>query len=109
NTSPAAPAYGTDALIDAAGEKVAFIGNLWHPTVKTGTINIRKVHFRCGAVTLNAASELRVSLQTVSSTVGPPYQPDGVQDEFYDFKTATTAITANAWNSTGNLSADRVV
>lgn len=96
-------------LIDAAGEKVAVIGNVWHPTQKTGTINIRKIGFRAGGTTLNAASEIRVSLQNVSQTVGPPYQPDGVQDQFYDFKTATTAITPSSWNSTGNLSADRVV
>jgi hypothetical protein len=96
-------------VIDANTEKVGFIGPIWHPTVKTGNIAIRKVHFRCGAITLNAASEVRVSLQNVSTTAGPPLQPDGSQDEFYDFKTATTALSANAWNSTGNLSADRTV
>jgi hypothetical protein len=108
NNTIAAPGVGSE-VIDATGEKFGFIGNVWHPTIKTGTINIRKVHFRCSAVTLNAASEIRVSLQNVSGTAGPVYQPDGVQDQFYDFKTATTALTANAWNTTGALSGDRAV
>lgn len=99
------PAFSTTTVIDASTEKVAIVGAVWHPTVKTGTINIRKVHFRCGAVTFNAASVLRVSLQNVSATAGPPYQPDGTQDQTVDM----TSLTANAMNTTGNLSADRAV
>lgn len=105
--SGTAPAFGTNAVIDASGEKVAMVGCVWHPTVKTGTINIRKVHFRCGAVSINAASTVRVSLQTVSDTAGPPYQPDGTQDQTADI--AGSAMVANGWNITGNLSADRAV
>ncbi len=100
--------FGTTLVIDASGEKAALIGSIWHPTVKTGTINIRKVHFRLGAMTFNAASTIRVSLQNVSMTAGPPYQPDGTQDQTYDFASGS-GLTANAWNSTGNLSADRAV
>lgn len=98
------PGFG-GGVIDASTEKAAFIGYVWHPTVKTGSINIRKVHFRCGAVTFNAASVLRVSLQNISATAGPPFQPDGTQDQTADM----TAVTANAWNTTGALSADRTV
>lgn len=100
-----AVAFSTVGLLDASTEKTAFIGQVWHPTVKTGTINIRKVHFRCGAVTLNVLSAFRVSLQNLSLTSGPPYQPDGTQDQTYDF----TTLTANGWNTSGNLSADRAV
>lgn len=96
------PAFSTTLLMDASLESVAFVGFVWHPTVKTGTINIRKVHFRAGAVT--AAVGFRVSLQDVSATAGPPFQPDGVVDQF-----ATMTPTANAWNTTGALSADRAV
>ncbi len=104
-------ALATNVIISASGSKLAMVGQVWHPTVKSGTIKIRKVHFRCGALTLNNAggTELRVSLQNVSATAGPPYQPDGSQDQFYDFKTATTALSASAANVTGNLSADRDV
>jgi len=104
-----AAASSTTEVIDASAEKVAYVGNVWHPTIKTGTINIRKIHFRTGTVTLNAASQIRVSLQDLSLTAGPPFQPDGVQDQFFDFKTATTVLTANAWQNTGSLSADRPV
>ena len=101
--------FSASGVMDATAEKVAFVGSVWHPTVKTGTINIRKVHFRCGAIAINANSEVRCSLQNVSATAGPPYQPDGTQDQTYDFKTAATTLTQNAWNKTGNLSADRVI
>lgn len=100
-----APAFASGMLIDAVAEKVAMYGCVWHPTVKTGTINIRKIHFRAGAVTLGVSSVVRVSLQNVSATAGPPYQPDGSQDETVDM----TTITANAWNTTAALSADRAV
>lgn len=96
----------TNTLISDAAHKLALVGCVWHPTVKTGTINIRKVHFRCGAVT-NATATIRVSLQNVSVTAGPPYQPDGTQDQYYDFAAGT--LSANAINATGNLTADRAV
>ena len=102
------PSFGTSAVMDASAEKVAIVGCVYHPTIKTGTINIRKVHFRVGALTFNVASTIRCSLQNVSATAGPPYQPDGVQDQTYDFASGA-GLTANAWNSTGNLSADRAV
>jgi len=106
--SNSAPSFSSGLALDASAEKCAFLGCIWHPTVKTGTINIRKVHFRCGALTFNILSTIRVSLQNVSATAGPPYQPDGTQDETYDFALGT-GLTANAWNTTGNLSADRAV
>jgi hypothetical protein len=99
------PGFDTSLLLDASTEKAAFVGQVWHPSTKTGTINIRKVHFRLGAVTFNAASVFRVSLQNVSATAGPPYQPDGSQDQTADM----TSLSANAMNATGNLSADRAV
>ncbi len=105
---PQTVAFQSTALIDASAEKISFLGNIWHPTVKTGTINIRKVHFRCGALTFNVLSTIRVSLQNVSATAGPPYQPDGSQDQTYDYALGV-GLTANAWNTTGNLSADRAV
>ena len=101
------PSFATLLTLDASTEKAAVVGCIWHPTQKTGTINIRKVHFRTGAVTFNAASAFRVSLQNVSATAGPPMQPDAAVDESYSF--AGSGLTANSWISTGNLSADRVV
>lgn len=103
------PVFLTSAIFDDTAEKVAFCGFVWHPTIQSGTINIRKVHFRLGAVTLSVLSTMRVSLQDVSATAGPPYQPDGTQDQTFDYVGATNPPTANAWNTTGNLSADRAV
>lgn len=104
-----APAVSNILVIDGSTEKITFVGSVFHPTIETGTINIRKVHFRSGAVSVGANSEIRVSLQNLSATAGPPYQGDGTQDQTYDFKTANTTINANSWNETGNLSADRAV
>ena len=101
------PALGTTGLIDATGDKFAVVGCIWHPTVKSGTINVRKVHFKLGAVTFNALSVMRVSLQSISATAGPPYQPDGTVDQSYSF--SGTGLTSNTWTATGNLSADRAV
>lgn len=102
-----APLYAAAAIMDASTEKVAICGCVWHPTVKTGTINIRKIHFRCGAVTFNVLSAFQVSLQNISLTAGPPYQPDGVADQTVAI--AGGGLTANGWNTTGALSADRAV
>lgn len=102
-----APALSTSGLIDAAGEMVAFIGTIWHPTVKSGSINIRKVHFRLGATTFNVLSVFRVSFQDISATAGPPYQPDGTADQSYSY--AGSGLTANGWNTTGAFDADRSV
>ena len=101
----AVPAFGTNLVIDASGEKAAFIGSVWAPGRPAGTVAIRKVHFRCGAVTLDPGSVFRTSLQDVSAAAGAPYQPDGTQDQTADL----SALNANAWNTTGNLSADRTV
>jgi hypothetical protein len=93
-------------LMDASGEEVAFVGFVWHPTVKSGTINIRKVHFRCGAVTLNVLSTFTVSLQGVSATAGPPYQPDGTTRGSGAGGFSNMTLTANAWNTSGAFAAD---
>lgn len=97
------PVYGS-ILIDASTERAALCGLVWIPS-RASSFDIRKVHFRCGSVTFGGSSVLRVSLQNVSQTAGPPYQPDGTQDQTADM----TSLTANGWNTTGNLSADRTV
>lgn len=97
------PAFGTNLLMAAAITKVAMVGTLWHPS--RTTFNIRKVHWRGGATSVNAASVIRVSLQDVSLTAGPPYQPDGTQDQFVDQLGST--LVANGANVSGSMSADR--
>lgn len=101
------PAFLSGQIIAGSAQKTAIVGYIWKPTRPTGTFKIRKVHFRTGAVAINAASVVRVSLQDVSLTTGPPYQPDGTQDQTADISGA--ALTATTWTTTGALSADRTV
>ncbi len=98
------PAFGS-VLMDATAEKIAFVGRVFNKD--RATKNISKVGFRPGTVTINAASVIRVSLQNVSSTAGPPYQPDGAQDQFIDLTTASLAT--NTWYQTAALSGIRAV
>lgn len=108
-TAGGTPAFATTGVIDASGEKFALMCQVFHSTLKTGTINIRKVELPIGAVTQNVLSTVRLSLQNFSLTAGPPFQPDGTQDQTFDWVGASNPLTANSWNVTGNLSADRAV
>jgi hypothetical protein len=91
--------------IDASADKVAFVGRVWWADGAT-TKDCRKVHFRLGSVTAGTAT-FRVSLQDITTATGPPMQPDNTPDETWTV--ATSSLTGNAWNSTGNLSADRTM
>lgn len=93
------------ALIDATGEKIAMIGRVWNKD--RASKSIRKVGFGTGAIVSAGGSGLTLSLQDVSLTSGPPYQPDGTPDQTVSF--LLSALTANSFYTTGNLSADRPV
>lgn len=83
----------TSFLLDAAGEKLAFI--FYAP--KTGTL--RSAGFRLGTVT--TGQTLKASFQDVSLTNG---DPDGTVDQF---RTVTVADTDdNTWKQTGIISSD---
>jgi hypothetical protein len=98
------PAF-TLSPIDATGEKFAWIGKFWNKD-RTSK-DIRKVHFRAGTVTSAGGSGLTLSLQNVDTATGPPYQPDGTQDQTAAI--ALNTISSNSWVTSGNLSADRTV
>jgi len=98
------PSFRDGATIDASGELAAWIGTVWHPS-RPASFNIKKVHFRCGTVTFDASSVVQISLQDVSATAGPPFAPDGTPDQ----TASMTSFTANDWNVTGDLSANRTV
>jgi len=100
-------AFTTSGLIDATGEKFAFIGPVWTPSY--GTKSIRKVGFRFGTVVKAGGSALTVSLQDVDTANGPPYRPDETQDQTVAIANANAAFVSNTWIQTGNLSADRSV
>ena len=95
----AAPTFNSSGtqVIDASGEKIAIVGYVR----KAGDLS--KVHTRMGTVSLNAASQIRTSFQNVLLSSGQG-DPDETQDQFRD--TAGSAITSNAWFSSGIVSSD---
>lgn len=102
------PALATALTIDATGEKVAFVGRVWHGA-RTGSKSVRTVGFRFGAVTKAGGSGLTVSLQDVSTAAGPPMQPDETQDQTVAIANGNASFASDTWIQTGNLSADRPV
>lgn len=90
-------------VIDAA-TKLAFVGFVeWEDGLDHA---IRKVGTKTGASLAQGTNPVgvRVSLQDISTTAGPPMQPDNVVDEYYITATMPSQLT---WFMSGNLSADR--
>ena len=95
----------TNTLIDATGEKAAFVGRVFRKDRAGG--DITKIGFRPGTVVSAGGSQIRVSLQTVSATAGPPGVPDETQDQTVDI--LLSALTSNTWHQSAALSANRTV
>jgi hypothetical protein len=87
------------ALIDATGEKIAALGNVWWPekAAGSGTKNISKVHLRFGTVVKAGGSALTLSLQDVDLTNGPIMRPDGTQDQTCAIANANASFASNTW------------
>ena len=96
----------SNMLIDATGEKVAFIGRVWNKD--RGSKDITKVGFRFGTVVKAGGSALIVSLQNVSLTTAV-IQPDETQDQTVAIANANASFASNTWIQTGALSANRTV
>ena len=82
---PDPPANGVSAsgVLDATGEKIAFIGKLYinGKPAGTKTLSTGTIKFRAASVTFNnAGTTLDVGIQDVSTTAGPIAQPDGTFD-----------------------------
>lgn len=97
------PAFSSSPLIDATGEKIAFVGPVFFKA-HTGSKTINKVHFRVGSLTKAGGSGWTVSLQSVSLTSGPPIVPSEVQDQFRAI--AAADLTANTWFTSGLVTSD---
>jgi hypothetical protein len=94
----------SNALMDASTEKVAFIGTVF--TKDHAAKNITKVGFRPGTVSINAASTIKTSIQSVSTASGPPATPTGTilgatANGFITEAAAT--FTTNTWHQTAAL------
>lgn len=99
------PAF-TSSVIDATGEKFAWVGCVWTPN--RGTKSIRNVEFLFGTVTKAGGSGLTVSLQNIS-TAASVTQPDETQDQTIAIANGDASFASNTWYLTGNFSADRSV
>lgn len=90
----ATPSYSS-FLLDTNVKKCAVIFEV----PETGTLD--KAEFRSGAVTINAASVMRASFQTVSGANG---DPSGTQDQFRDITQPN--FPANTWIVPGLMTSD---
>ncbi len=93
-------------IMDAATEKIDMCGRVRYYGTDPHK-HISKVWIRFGAVTKTAGTGLTLSLQDVSTTTGPPMQPDAGADQTVAI--APAGITANTWYQTGALSGTRQV
>ena len=93
-------------VIDATGEKFAWIGQAWWNDDDTSK-SVERVQFLFGAVTKAGGSALTVSHQNVSTS--PPMQPDETQDGTVAIANADASFAANTWYRTGTFSANRTV
>jgi hypothetical protein len=100
------PAF-TSSVIDATGEKVAFVGRHWNAA--RATKSIRRVGFLFGTVTKAGGSGLTVSLQNVDTTTGLPHRPDGTPDQTVAIANGDASFASDTWYRTDTLSADRSV
>lgn len=100
------PAF-TSSVIDATGEKMAWMGRAIFPDGAGG--DIQRVGFLFGTVTKAGGSGLTVSLQNVDLANGPPARPDGTQDQTVAIANGDAGFASNLWYRTGALSADRTV
>lgn len=101
--------FGINMLtaMTATGHKSAFVGRVWNKD--RSAKNIQTVGFRFGAITKVGGSGLTLSLQDVSGAAGPPYQPDGTQDQTFAIANGNAGFASGVWFQSGNLSANRSV
>lgn len=99
----------TVTAIAATGDKLACIGQVWHPDAASGK-SISRIQFRFGAVTKAGGSGLTVSLQDVDfANTTAPFRPDGTQDQTVAITNGDTSFASNTWYRTGALSANRSI
>jgi hypothetical protein len=91
----------TSLIIDAAGERIALMGQYW--SASGGSKTIDTISFMPGTMVNTNGSNIRVSLQNLN-TAATPTQPDGTQDQFRDHLINT--ISSNTWFTTGLVTND---
>jgi hypothetical protein len=101
---PATGAGFGAGTIDAADEEVIFVGHInidGAATSKTISSAGGKIYWRSNTATwASAGSTVRVGLQDVDTTNGPPPRGDGTFDVHGDMVQGTNAIGASSWITT---------
>src|SRR5215469_14934928 len=88
--------YIANVAMTTSGMKVAFIGRLfWSENVTTK--NLQSIAFRFGTVVKTSGSTMRVSLQNVSTSTGPPGQPTGTVLQSYTIANSDANFVTNTW------------
>lgn len=106
---PGASFTSATGVIDATGEKYAWIGRVYWADRSVSSRDIRRARFLFGPVTKAGGSGLTFSLQNIDAANGPPGRPDGTQDQTVAIANGNASFASNTYFTTGNLSADRTV
>jgi hypothetical protein len=101
------PSGGTAATLNTLNYRCAFVGKVFLPG-RTGTKTISsaggKIYFQPGTTTFaDAGTTIRVGIQDLDDTAGPPATPDGTFDVYDDLVGGTDTITS-ATNKTVTMS-----
>ncbi len=99
--------FAAPTPLTASGHLFAFVGRVW--TKDRSSKNIQSVGFRFGSVTKAGGSGLTVSLQHVSATAGPPFQPDGTVLQSVAIANGNAGFAGGTWINTGNLGSVQAV
>lgn len=110
------PAFNNGLVVDAAGEMAAFIGHVWFAggpgTSKTVSSAGGAIQFKLGTITwATAGTTLRVGLQDVSATAGPPSVPDETwtSEPQKDLVQGTDALSSDTWTTATLTSGSRTI
>jgi hypothetical protein len=93
--------------LNATGQKIAWTGRVFRKDRGGGSVH--KVGFRFGTVVKAGGSGYTISLQDLSTSAGPPGQPDETQDQTVAISSADSGLVTNGWYQSNALSADRSV
>lgn len=89
----------TSLLLDAAADRLTFLGRFTHKDRAAKTVN--GVGFSFGTVSKGAGSTLKVSLQDIDLTTGPPMREDGTADQTLSIANNDTSFVSNTWYEAG--------
>lgn len=87
--------FNSPTAIAASTTRLHVLGRFWN--ADRSSKNITKIYWRFGAVTINSASVLRVSIQAVSLTSGPPGRGDGSVIQSGTVAGSNGSFTSNTW------------